>query len=566
MGDWQFTSYALIYLAAAVISFFFSYKAWRMRPARGSGSFSLLTLSTGIWSLSYLLGFFNTGMGWKLIMLRFEYIGICGAAYYWLVFIIEYINLEKLLNKRNLLLLAVIPVITLALVFTVDWHQMFYTNYYLVDNGDLLVFTKDYGYGFYMWVGYGYFLLFTGAVILFSAMIKMTDRFRSQLFPFAIVVSIITIPNLSYITGSNIIPPYDPTPLTFVLAGMVFMRLMKKYRFLDIVPVAHNVIFDKVNSGIIITDYKDRIIQFNKCAEKLLEAKPEEISGYKIDEKFSWLGKIKGNAEGKREIRNEENGKAFELTISRLQDKAEDYAGSVILLHDISRLKNALDELETYAQTVAHDLKNPLASLQGLANLLLDEDQELTRREKKEFTAMISQISANLIGIVDSLLMLASIRRRKQLEIIKMNMNKAVENSLIRLREIVESSGAEITRTENFPEVYGHPQWIEEVWVNYISNAVKYGGEPPLVELGFYENDEEQIFFVKDNGKGIPPEEHKKLFLEFSRLEQHESMISGQGLGLSIVKRITMRLGGRAGVESEPGKGSRFYFTLPKKT
>lgn len=111
---------------------------------------------------------------------------------------------------------------------------------------------------------------------------------------------------------------------------------------------------------------------------------------------------------------------------------------------------------------------------------------------------------------------------------------------------------------------------MDEVWLNYLSNAVKYGGRPnltppiaPRIEAGSTLQGDSQVrFWVRDNGPGILPEDHSRLFVPFSRLGQDGA--TGHGLGLSIVQRIVERLGGQVGVESTVGQGSTFYFTLPQ--
>ncbi len=106
---------------------------------------------------------------------------------------------------------------------------------------------------------------------------------------------------------------------------------------------------------------------------------------------------------------------------------------------------------------------------------------------------------------------------------------------------------------------------MEEVWVNYISNGCKYGGQPPRLELGWDRPEGESAvrFWVHDNGDGISPDDQPRLFVPFTRLDHVH--VKGYGLGLSIVRRIVEKLGGQVGVESEgvPGRGSLFYFTLP---
>jgi signal transduction histidine kinase len=126
---------------------------------------------------------------------------------------------------------------------------------------------------------------------------------------------------------------------------------------------------------------------------------------------------------------------------------------------------------------------------------------------------------------------------------------------------------AEVALPDNWPVALGYGPWIEQVWVNYLSNAIKYGGEPPRVELGADASGDAGLsqgrvrFWVRDNGPGLGEEEIGRLFVPFTRLDQARAQ--GHGLGLSIVRRIVEKLGGGVGVESEPGEGSLFYFALP---
>ena len=113
---------------------------------------------------------------------------------------------------------------------------------------------------------------------------------------------------------------------------------------------------------------------------------------------------------------------------------------------------------------------------------------------------------------------------------------------------------------DDWPSALGYAPWIEEVWINYISNAIKYGGQPPRVELGAEKQADNTVrFWVRDNGPGLSPEDQARLFTPF---EQLQVRAKGHGLGLSIVQRILEKMDGQVGVESEEGKGSLFYFVL----
>jgi len=141
-----------------------------------------------------------------------------------------------------------------------------------------------------------------------------------------------------------------------------------------------------------------------------------------------------------------------------------------------------------------------------------------------------------------------------------LDMASIVPQAHQRLSFMIEEYQAEIVWPQTWPTAMGYGPWIEEVWVNYMSNALKYGGQPPHVELGADAAGTVR-FWVRDNGPGLSPEEQTRLFTPFTRLEQARA--KGHGLGLSIVRRIVEKLGGQVGVESEVGAGSLFWFTLP---
>ena len=127
---------------------------------------------------------------------------------------------------------------------------------------------------------------------------------------------------------------------------------------------------------------------------------------------------------------------------------------------------------------------------------------------------------------------------------------------------LIEQHDAEIIKPQRWPAAIGYEPWIEEVWANYLSNAIKYGGRPPRVELGARDLDADRVrFWVRDNGKGLTPAQQARLFTEFTRLDP--AAAEGHGLGLAIARRIVEKLGGEAGVESRPGEGCTFWFDLP---
>jgi signal transduction histidine kinase/DNA-binding response OmpR family regulator len=230
------------------------------------------------------------------------------------------------------------------------------------------------------------------------------------------------------------------------------------------------------------------------------------------------------------------------------------------------------EELDAFAHTVAHDLKSPVTTIVGYASMLEETYDELPDELLHEILSEVAQGANKISRIIDELLLLAG-ARKKHVTMEPLEMGIVVHEALDRLAGMIEESQAEIILPETWPEALGHGPWVEEVWANYISNAIKYGGQPPQVELGADhalvspesagETEREYVrFWVRDNGPGISPEAQTRLFVPFTQLDQVRG--KGHGLGLSIVQRIVERLGGQVSVDSEIGQGSLFAFSLPR--
>jgi signal transduction histidine kinase len=176
---------------------------------------------------------------------------------------------------------------------------------------------------------------------------------------------------------------------------------------------------------------------------------------------------------------------------------------------------------------------------------------------------VILQQSKRMNSIIDELLLLARIRVVEDLEIEPLDMRAIVAAVLERIAAEMQSQNVALLAPESWPLVLGYTPWVEGVWYNYISNGLKYGGDPPQVVLGCDSAGRGMAhFWIRDNGPGLTPAEIEKLFEPFPKLER--SRKKGHGLGLVIVRRIVERLGGQAWVESQPGEGSTFYFSLPR--
>jgi signal transduction histidine kinase len=225
-------------------------------------------------------------------------------------------------------------------------------------------------------------------------------------------------------------------------------------------------------------------------------------------------------------------------------------------------LQASNEELDAFAHTVAHNLKAPLNVIVGYSAVLEEDHATMPQEELRRFLSTIAQYGHKMGNIIDELFLLASARKMDEVEAGPLDMARIVAEAQARLAYLIREHQAEIVVPEAWPVALGYAPWVEEVWVNYLSNAVKYGGRPPRVELGAVEQADGTVrFWVRDNGPGLSPEDQARLFVPFTRLRQVRA--EGHGLGLSIVLRIVQKMGGQVEVESQMGQGSVFAFTLP---
>lgn len=233
------------------------------------------------------------------------------------------------------------------------------------------------------------------------------------------------------------------------------------------------------------------------------------------------------------------------------------------LSEHVATLQSKNKELEAYASTVAHDLKEPLAVMILIANLIA-KMPDITRDELQAYLGQIRSTAYQMNTIITTMLLFAKVSK-SEAPMEPVDMSQVVANVLNRLSTMIRDAQAQIELPDSWPVAMGYAPWLEEVWTNYLSNALKHGGQPPQVELGTSVQTDGMVrFWLRDHGPGISVDAQAQIFSPFSQT----ALVCnpGHGLGLSIVRRIVEKLGGQVGFESEAGKGSLFFFTLQMDT
>ena len=224
-----------------------------------------------------------------------------------------------------------------------------------------------------------------------------------------------------------------------------------------------------------------------------------------------------------------------------------------------AQLRRANEELLQFASMASHELQEPVRMMERYTQLLKEDTRGTLGAEGDELVDVVIGAAGRLRRLIEDLLALTRVEsRERRLE--AASIDDLLEETLGHLRDTIEEAGAAVTRSP-LPKIEVEPSQIIQVFNNLIGNALKFRGpEPPKVHVAARREGREWIFSVRDNGIGIDPAEAEAVFAIFKRLRTE---IPGTGVGLAICKKIVERHGGRIWVESEPGRGSTFFFTIP---
>ncbi|MBE2269690.1 MAG: GAF domain-containing sensor histidine kinase [Anaerolinea sp.] len=239
--------------------------------------------------------------------------------------------------------------------------------------------------------------------------------------------------------------------------------------------------------------------------------------------------------------------------------------------HELRRTQEALSrhaeelearnqELDAYNQIIAHDLKAPLNAVYGYASLLSLFSPEEYGESGAQYVKQIMDSAQQMNSMIQQLLWLAQTPDAPMQQV---DVSAVLDRVALRFEHQLAARSIRLEIARDIPPAIGHEAWIEEMFANLVGNAIKYmGNDPnPLVQVRGVRQGAFNRYEVQDNGIGIEPEHLKSVFQMFARVTP--GAVEGHGLGLSIVARLAKKLGGEAGVESTPGRGSTFWISLP---
>jgi PAS domain S-box-containing protein len=560
---------------------------WRHRESKGVVYLMLFELAAAIWAIGD--GFESAApvAELKIHWSQFTYIGISTCSGMFLLFALSYAHHLRYTRTWAIVALMVIPFITIIIAFTNSYHKLLWARTEFYGGNTSLIYY--YGHWFWFQAFYQYAVLILGIIILLLGAMKVYSRFRTQ---FWIIIAGAIFPfvsSIAYVFKLFPVKGFDPTPVSFIITGFIVTLGIFWFRMFNIMPIARKQAVDNLRDGMLVADASGMIVDANAAFYHMTGYKSGQIIGKHATNFFSDIridiSKFTDDNDYALETQFDlESGpEDIEVKYHSITDTNQKLLGGIYMLTNITTRKMILDaiadsnkrrkyeliekeklilDLDAYARSVAHDLKNPLGTLVGLTDLIRERLAENDISDVEEMVGIVSEQSRKMIRIIDDLLMLSRIRKD---DIVKkpIKTEDILDDVFRRLKGEIERYNAVIERPVSWPMVMGHPQWIEEVWVNLLSNALKYGGNPPVIKLGYDMTGSGSCrFWIQDNGNGLPGSSLKKIFRDFERLGKKDS--DGYGLGLPIVKRIFEKLVGEivATSSNRPGEGCVFSFTL----
>lgn len=335
--------------------------------------------------------------------------------------------------------------------------------------------------------------------------------------------------------------------------------------------------------GVLVVDERGHILMVNDALRKILSLSSEVVDKAPLE--------AIRNAELEEAIREaiqEGKSTAFELTFpltggktlevnvvgispspEEIGKESEKKRGAIAVFHDISRLKELEKIRQDFVANVSHELRTPLTTIKGYTETLLDG--ALKEEIAPQFLQVIQKHADRLTKIVEDLLALSKIESKEfYLKWEPLPLSELIDDVSDFVKEAAQRKKISISRSliPSSLEVMGDRSYLEQVFINLLDNAIKYTHEGGEISISAFENEQREIqVLIQDNGIGIPKEDLSRIFERFYRVDKGRSQeLGGTGLGLSIVKHIVQAHGGRVWVESQPGKGSVFYFTLPNRS
>ena len=583
---WNVTPEILPLLIASLIAIYVFGYTWQQRSFRGARPLLPLLMGIIIWLLGSTIEALFLDYSTRLFWVNVQYIGIVIVPTAWLIFSLRYTHREAALTPKTWLFLLLMPIVTLLVVWTDPWHHLFRLSLSLNTAGPTPFWERVPGPAFWIHTLYSYILLISGVVILARAYRQSARLHQRQI---SIMLGGAIVPwfaNILFVVvrGSHI----DYTPIAFLVTGIMLAWGIFKVGLVELTPIIHKRVTDEMRDGMMVLDEQNRILEANQAALNMLDVK-EDILGKEIIHLLDRWPNLFEQFQG-REFTQVEvslpfaNGglRYYQVSLSSLHNRKGQKAGRLIMLHEITRLKQIEASLtaakeaaeaanrakSTFLATMSHELRTPLAAIIGYSELIQEKSVVWGYDNIVPHLGQIGTAARHLNSLIGNILDFSKIEA-DQITITKstFSVSSMIDEVLNNIQPAVDKnrSTLEILLADNLNVMVTDKIRMTQILINLLGNAAKFTIEGTIYFTVEQDDLSDCILFtVRDTGEGIPVEMQDKIFQPFIQVDSSFSRLhGGSGLGLAISSRFCQMLGGTIAVESELGKGTTFFVRMP---
>jgi PAS domain S-box-containing protein len=564
----QFISYAWILLASALVTAAVGFYAWRQRRVPGARPVAVISAIAAAWSLANALEMAGTDLPTKLFWANVQYACYGTLPLASLALALHYAGQGRWLTRRRLAGLAVVPIVTLVLVWTEPLDGLIRQGVYLDTAGPFPVIGKTYGPWFWVFAAYSYGLFLIAIYLLVQALRRASPLYRGQSLILLIALCLPLVWNALYSFGLSPVPRHDIAPAIVCLSGIVAAWGLFRFRLLDIVPIARGAVIEDMDSGVIVLDQQQRVVDLNPEAQRILDYPAARAIGRQAEEVFdAWpaLAGLYRDSVARVEAVMEVGGTphTYESHISPLTDRDGQRIGRVIILHDITEYRKAraqllqqqlalavLEERERIARELHDSLGQVLAYVNTQAQAacqLLSEGQTATAENYLTRLVAVAQEAQGDVREYIASAKGATSSRSGFFTTLAHYLQRFSQNYKIH---------TELTVSEDLAEDALEPavevqlvRIIQEALVNVRKHAGASSVRVSLAVEGGQPAGQVMQVMVQDDGRGFEP--------------ARPSAGGAQSFGLSIMRERAEGIGSRLEIRSAPGQGTSVIVWVP---
>lgn len=581
--NWQVTYITWVHMITALISLQLVFTVYRMSQIRGRVPFLRMMLLASFWSMLLAFESAAPSIADKIMLSRFEYFPNMIIPLFFVRFIFSYDLEQPGWFKRCYWAFWIVPVCTLLLVFTSNYHQLIWTGFSWSPAGhNILVY--HHGPLFFVAMAYSFCMVLLGFALMLSFIRKRPRYYKSKAVFLISASSFPLLSGLIYTLGLSPVEGLDISPMGILFTGLIFFWGIAREQLFDIVPAGHQLMIEKMNDGVIVLDRDNFIMDLNPAAILSLEVH-ESIRGRKLELTLPALTAVASEIEPGKELRSEiflasPVDRWFEVMRNPLKDVHHKQLGTLLILHDITEKKRAEEQLKKIADDltemnamkdrlysiIGHDLRSPFNSILGFSELLDTSYDEFSDDDRKAFAHNILIASRNTFNLLENLLEWSRIQMGRtpyEPEVLELRVVVGEVISLLRL--IAEPKNIQLTNEiPSEQQVYADRNMLTTILRNLISNGIKFTLAGGSVRVSSTSHPDHLSIKITDTGVGMAEGILKKLF-------RIDSLVStpgtanekGTGLGLILCKEFIEKHGGSIRIDSRLREGTSFTLNFP---